>query len=483
VASSWITRRATKDGTTRYRVEFRVGGRESRTRYGGSFKTKREADERKRWIMGELAAKRVPDPAFTSAVETVTLRTVAKRWQASRVDVSEGTLQTYRVALGRLLPRLGDTPIETIGPQTVADLVVELHAAKLKKQTIRKTVSVLAMVFDHAGIQPNPVRDRLTVKMPREEKRHVEPPTADHVEAVVRLLPARYRLPALVLDATGMRVGELEALTWGDLDEPRGRWRVAASASKTGRARWIEPPAVLYTAVQELVPRDDRHADRRVFDYMTSERLRTALTRACTAAGVPAFSPHDLRHRRVSLLHLAGMPWARIGEQVGHDDPRDDREDVYACRRGRARARLCGTAVVMSEDELRREVDDRAKRRTGGDDFQVEQKLIAALCRLPEDVREFALEKCFFVTIGRDDDGGFFVSPQFVSGRSLVVLNSAWKVDDFQSAVAHEIAHLWLGHPEFDMGPDVVRHEDEAAAKVREWGFGGIGSLRFGERP
>ena len=30
--------------------------------------------------------------------------------------------------------------------------------------------------------------------------------------------------------------------------------------------------------------------------------------------------PHELRHRRVSLMHLAGAPWARIGEQVGHDD-------------------------------------------------------------------------------------------------------------------------------------------------------------------
>jgi integrase len=27
--------------------------------------------------------------------------------------------------------------------------------------------------------------------------------------------------------------------------------------------------------------------------------------------------PHDLRHRRVSLLHLRGVPWARIGEFVG----------------------------------------------------------------------------------------------------------------------------------------------------------------------
>ena len=52
----------------------------------------------------------------------------------------------------------------------------------------------------------------------------------------------------------------------------------------------------------------------------TGDRLRTQLTRSCTAAGVPAFSPHDLRHRRVSLLHLRGMPWARIGEFVGHDD-------------------------------------------------------------------------------------------------------------------------------------------------------------------
>jgi DNA modification methylase len=30
--------------------------------------------------------------------------------------------------------------------------------------------------------------------------------------------------------------------------------------------------------------------------------------------------PYNLRHRCVSLLHLAGMPWARIGELVGHKD-------------------------------------------------------------------------------------------------------------------------------------------------------------------
>jgi integrase len=297
---------------------YRVGGRESAPRYAGSFSTKREAIARKAWVVGELAAMRVPDGRVPNDAVAPSVGEVAARWQAPRVDVAAGTLETYRVALGRVLPRLGDLAIDEVDAQSVAALVADLHAAGLKKQTIRKTVSVLAMVLDHARIEPNPARDRLTVKLPREERRHVEPPTAEHIEAVVQLLPRRYRLPVLVLDATGMRVGELEALLWGDVDEPRSRWRIATS--KTGRPRWVAPPQLLFEAVLELCPRDDRHPDRRVFENVTSERLRTALTRACTAAAVPAFSPHDLRHRRVSLLHLGGMPWARIGELVGHDD-------------------------------------------------------------------------------------------------------------------------------------------------------------------
>jgi integrase len=125
-------------------------------------------------------------------------------------------------------------------------------------------------VLDHARIDPNPARDRLTVKLPREDRRHVEPPTAQHVEAVIRLLPRRYRLPVIVLDATGMRVGELEALLWGDVDEPRSRWRIATS--KSGRPRWVAPPPLLLEAVLALYPRDDRHPDRRVVSGLAASR-------------------------------------------------------------------------------------------------------------------------------------------------------------------------------------------------------------------
>jgi integrase len=322
MASSWIIARPTKNGRRRYRVLYRLGGRESKARYAGSFKTRAEALERRRWVDGELAALRVPDwrSIEQEPAQARALSKAAELWRESRVDVSTGTMETYRVAINRLRTRLGDVPLESIDAVAVAALVVHLHAEGLRKQTIRKTISVLAMILDYASVQPNPARDKVTVKLPREELRHVQPPTAAHVEAVVQLLPTRYQLPALVLDASGMRVGELEALTWGDVDEPRCRWRVPAGVAKTGRARWVQVPDVVFSAVMALVAREDRVPERPVFQGFGADRFRTALARACTAAGVPAFSPHDLRHRRVSLLHLAGMPWARIGELVGHDD-------------------------------------------------------------------------------------------------------------------------------------------------------------------
>jgi len=320
VPSAFVTR-IERDGVVRFRVRYRLGGRESLMRSGGSFQTLREARSRRDWIAGELAVCRVPDLSLLEQLvpASPTLATVAERWRESRVDVADGTAATHRVNLGRILRVLGDRDVEAIAPADVAELVTTLHAGGLKRESIRKTISTLAQVLDHAGRtgERNPARDRLTVRLPREVREEPKPPTAEHVAAVCRLLPTRYRLPLVVLDSTGMRVGELETLTWGDVDEARKRCRVTAGASKTGRARWIEFDELVFERVLELCPRDDRTAERRVFQGVTADRLRTAIARACTASGVPAFSPHDLRHRRISLLHAQGVSWARIGELVG----------------------------------------------------------------------------------------------------------------------------------------------------------------------
>lgn len=322
--SSWIVARATKGGgrnrgRPRFRVLFRLGGRESSARYAGSFVTKSEAVARKRWVDGELAALRVPDLAvLAEPAAAPTLRAVAARWQDSRVDVRESTAIQHRTALGRVLPVLGDRPVDRVTVADVAELVAKLHGDGKARESIRKSVTALAMVLDFAGVTPNPARDRVQVRLPREEATEPEPPTADAVEAVLwRLMPV-YALAALVLETTGARVGELEAATVGDLDETRGGWLVRAAVSKTRRPRWIVlEPDVFETVVEQLPVREDRQPEARLFEGVTADRLRMAIGRACRDAGVPHFAPHALRHRRISLLHRQGVSWAEIGERVG----------------------------------------------------------------------------------------------------------------------------------------------------------------------
>jgi integrase len=319
--SVWIERRQTAGGDTRYRVKYRLGGRESMHRYAGSFETRREALARSRWVASELAARRTPQLGrLEDSPQAPTLAQAAEQWRASRVDVTDATAVGHRVQLSRVLPLLGSHRVDEITPADVARLVSALHDSGRKRETIRKSLTVLAQVLDFAGVKDNPARDRVHVRLPREEREEPTPPSAAQIEAVLPLMPPSYALAVLVLDATGMRVGELEekGLACGDLDEPHTRWRVRRAVEKGRRGRWVSlPPDLFASVLATLPPREDRDPIRSVFPGLTQERFRTAIARACKASGTPLWSPHDLRHRRISLWHRQGETWALIGARVG----------------------------------------------------------------------------------------------------------------------------------------------------------------------
>ena len=223
-----------------------------------------------------------------------------------------------RTPLNRALAVLGSRPLDELDATAVATMVAELHGEGLKPSFIRKILQATAMVFDHAGVAPNPARNRVVVRLPREEPAEMNPPSADHVEAVYRLLPSKHRLPLLWLEWSGARVSSVDLTLVGDYDEPRRRVRLRAQTTKTRRALWVELHPLLADALElSLGPREDRDPGARLFAGSGADALRTSIAKACKAAAVPLFSPHDLRHRRISLMHLRGVPWARIGEFVG----------------------------------------------------------------------------------------------------------------------------------------------------------------------
>jgi integrase len=133
-------------------------------------------------------------------------------------------------------------------------------------------------------------------------------------------------LYALVLMAitTGARRGELERVTWGDIDFERNVAHVRAHApgehvSKNGDARVLPLVAPVIEALQALKP---GAPSRLVF---ASSRRPTSAYRsfkpwraALKAAGVRNFRFHDLRHSCASYLAQSGASILEIGDVLGH---------------------------------------------------------------------------------------------------------------------------------------------------------------------
>src|SRR6185503_15357779 len=152
-------------------------------------------------------------------------------------------------------PSFDDRDPATITSSDVQEWIAGLT---LKPSSIRRYVATLRAVLDFAGVDPNPARDS-RVKLPREERAVVDPPTAADVDTIIAAVPARWRLPLRVLEQTGMRVGELQALTWGDVDEQVLRFRVKAGKTAAAR-RWVAVPDWLMLEVAAVCRREDRTA-------------------------------------------------------------------------------------------------------------------------------------------------------------------------------------------------------------------------------
>jgi integrase len=317
MASVSIRRRESKSGA-RFQVRYRLGGRAYPFVHGGSFTTMKEARARRDLIGGELAAGRNPAVAL-QALSEAPRRRLFREWadayKASRIDVAAKTTKTIDSYLKVIVKTFGDRDPAEITFPNVQEWVAD---SGLKASSVRQYLSTLRAVLDYAGLtgEANPARDP-RLRLPRQEKELVEPPSALEVDAIISNVPKRWRLPLRVLEQTGLRVGEAHALEWQDVDVAGSRFRVRHGKTASAR-RWVAVPSWLMVDVQETCPPDDRTAERRVFAGFTPDVAKNAMRKACENAGIAHFHPHDLRHRYASVKISEGVPVTQVAAQLGH---------------------------------------------------------------------------------------------------------------------------------------------------------------------
>jgi integrase len=344
-----VVQRTTSKGERRYHVRASLGGRREhggRVLHLGSFRTKREAEACVKWANLELAAARIPDRrAFLAAQleATGTLRDAADSWLKSRLDLAESTRAIYQTHIQRgaasRLP-LWDYPASRITVADVLAFVDGLVEAQAAPASMRNYLSMVRQTLDYAGIDPNPTRDR-RVRLPSAERHQPDPPTSREVAIILEHTTKRYRLVVALLEATGLRVSELVGLAWGDVDLAESRFRIARGKTKAAR-RFVGVPHELMEHVAALCPLEDRSADRRVF-RVERGAVANAMARACRNAGIPVYSPHDLRHRHASLRIARGESVLVVARDLGHSRA-SMTSDTYG-------------HVVVDEDEAWRHAD------------------------------------------------------------------------------------------------------------------------------
>lgn len=190
----------------------------------------------------------------------------------------------------------------------------------------------LADAFEEELIRRNPATN-VRLAQPKtgddqNERAKVKALTADELSLLIGKLPKHHRLVVEVLARTGLRIGELAALRWSDVDF--GRQRILV------RRRWYRgtfaPPKSKYgsrdvpiskTLAQRLWSGRGRD-DELIFG--TKNGTPMAITNyynrvykpAAIKAGVPWATLHTLRHSCATDLFRAGKNAKQVQEWLGH---------------------------------------------------------------------------------------------------------------------------------------------------------------------
>ncbi|HMA26107.1 MAG: tyrosine-type recombinase/integrase [Solirubrobacterales bacterium] len=347
MSSAWINRRTvgpsrrTPKARTSFQVLYRRRGRDSSIRSAGSFKTEREAKIRLALVAGWLAGGQDPQTelARLAAPQAHTrLGPALDAWlEEHERSVKPNSNRGSAIKWAKQL--LGKRDPLTLMPADF-NALVKSNAA-LSPRTVHTYHGVICQFLDDLGVEPNPGRHR-SVKLPRIVQAEKHPPAHDHVLAIANALSRKALLPFVVLELTGMRVGELAKLQWGDVDVPGCRFRLRRETVKTRRPRWVELPMWVMIYIGCLLAPEDRDPLGRVFPAVSERLMRTWIAAACSTAEIPHFTPKDLRDRRASLWHhhgddpvgdplehRPGWEWRAVADRLGQSKP-SITMDVYS---------------------------------------------------------------------------------------------------------------------------------------------------------
>jgi integrase len=344
------------------RVRFHRGAWWVFVKHKGRRKSKRVGDEqaaravarkiRERLALGDLGLFADSSPTFD---------TYATGWLRDAKSVLKpSTYRFYEFNLRlHVTPVLGPLRVSAITRAHCRSLLVACRQKKLKPASLRgvnRTVSaVLSQAVDDGHLQANPAfRMGKHLRTDGALKNEMQPWTPEEEQTFLRYVEqhaAHWHPFFLCALRTGMRLGELLAVEWRDLDfdarliSVRRAWVGGATTTpKNRKGRKIDMSVKLAETLRALRTAQRKRAWQRnevppetVFvmpdlirldgeerKHITGGRVdgdnlrRRVFGPLCAKAQVPEIRIHDLRHTFASRLIANGESLAYVRDQLGH---------------------------------------------------------------------------------------------------------------------------------------------------------------------
>lgn len=316
------------------------------------------------------------EAARLAAIEAAKIKTFRQYSEqifmpAKKITCAEKSRRYYQDMLNyHLLPVFGDMPLQEISSAQLGRLFLEKQASGLSHSTVNGIYVTASQLFKMAfyddTIERNPLDKVQRPRQKKDDKRRADPErfTQEEVKNIKKCLenePMKWQAFVHVLLATGMRRGEVCALTWDNVDLDNMLITVDGSLGYTpDKGIYREKPKTeagirtipmtgelagilrAYQAEQEdsVKKRTKRlMKDKKPLDFKKTalpEYLFTAkgsrdpihpdavnryFQRFSKAYGIEDFHPHKLRHTAISIMLDNGAPVLIVAAIAGHDDP------------------------------------------------------------------------------------------------------------------------------------------------------------------
>lgn len=303
-----------------------------RQRKKRGFKLQRDAKEWERNFLEQQQAE--PTMLFENLVK-IYMDDIEKRMKPSTIYAKKNRIDVH------ILPYFKRLPVNGITPAKVRKWQNDLMEKKtqtgepLSPTYLNVLHHTLSGIFNYAkryyGLRENPCVTAGSIGTSRAGEMQFW--TLDEYKSFISVIEnVQHHAIYQTLYYTGMRIGELLALTKKDVDLESGIIHINKTLKRIGREDLImEPktrkskrdvyiPGFLVTELQEyythLYGLSD---DDRVFPVLRANMLYH-LKQYSKKAGVKQIRIHDLRHSHTALLVELGFNPLLIAERLGHDD-------------------------------------------------------------------------------------------------------------------------------------------------------------------